>query len=78
VLDVAQAAGDEELAASALERLGPDAAAQVDETPGTPRPVEEPDGDPEPVTQDSLTPAAAAAGDRATSQNQALLFGARA
>ena len=78
VLDVAQAAGDQELAACALERLGPDAAAHADETPGTPGRVEEPDGDPEPVTQDSLTPAAAAAGDRATSQNQALLFGARA
>jgi hypothetical protein len=78
VLDVALQAGDQELAASALERLGPDAAAHADEARGMPGPFEEPDADPEPVTQDSLTPAAAAAGDRATGQSQALLFGARA
>ncbi len=41
-------------------------------------PVTEPAGEAEQARPDSMTPAEAAAGDRATSQNQALLFGARA
>ena len=77
VLAVAQAAGAAELAASALERLGPGAAGQADVTAGPPGPVAEPAGDPAPARPDGMTPAAVAAGDRAASQNQALLFGAR-
>jgi len=79
VLAVARAAGDDELAAGALERLSPDAA-QPDEAPATPRPADgagpEPEPEPEP---DSMTPAVLAAGDdRATDQIPPALFGARA
>ena len=77
VLAVAQAAGADELAAEALERLGPDAA-PAGHLAGPAGPVTEPAGEAEQARPDSMTPAEAAAGDRATSQNQALLFGARA
>lgn len=78
VLSVAKAAGDRELAASALERLSPDAALPVEETRGLPRLDEVPDPDPTAETPDSLRPVKVASDDTTTGQNQAVLFGARA
>jgi hypothetical protein len=79
VLAVAQSAGDDELAASALSRLSP---RKPDDMP---HPEPDPDPDPDPDlessptvgTGDSLTPVMVASDDATTGQNQAVLFGAR-